>query len=337
MNDESCPSASHVSAGIVNPIVGQRLALNWRFDELYPIARSVYQQVECEIGTSFFREITAYRVFASAGERALWTRRRQRAEFSKYGGLPMSPGHIGKSVLDPYGGCPVYGAAVLDVALYLKAMQQWLRDRDSYREGWFPVTQATVKVAPIRWDNRDVRCIIYCEGFFGHSNPLLERIPFQVAKGEILTVRVAASPQHLLLGKEIYALPIGNGLLRIGATYERNERDSNPTNEGLETLKTRLGTILSTPFFTEYHEAGVRSMTRRRTPVLGRHPENAQVVVFNGLGSKGVLWAPHFSRHLVDHLEAGIKLDPEVDILTHWKTTHGYGSSGAPPNVRAGG
>lgn len=262
----------------MNPIVGQRLALNWRFDELYPIARSVYRKAEREVGISFFREISAFRVFASKSEQALWSRRCHQAEFSKYGGLPMSPGHSGNPVHDPYGGCFIYGAAVLDVAVYLKAMQRWLRDRDSYREGWFPVSQATLKHAPIRWDNRDVRCIIYCQGCFGHSNPLLERIPFQYAKGEMLTVRVGACPPHLILGKAIYALPIGNGLLRIGATYVRKKRDSNPTNEGRETLESRLGIILATPFFAESHEAGVRSISRRRTPVLGRHPDNTSTL-----------------------------------------------------------
>jgi len=41
--------------------------------------------------------------------------------------------------------------------------------------------------------------------------------------------------------------------------------------------------------------------------------------VFNGLGSKGVILAPYFSKHLIDHLVDATPLIKEVDIKRNIK------------------
>jgi hypothetical protein len=36
--------------------------------------------------------------------------------------------------------------------------------------------------------------------------------------------------------------------------------------------------------------------------------------IFNGLGSKGVMLAPHFAEELVEHITKGLQLNEEVSV-----------------------
>jgi glycine oxidase len=48
--------------------------------------------------------------------------------------------------------------------------------------------------------------------------------------------------------------------------------------------------------------------------VLGAHPEFKNMFIFNGLGTKGVMIAPYFAKHFVEHLYNNTPLDKEVSI-----------------------
>jgi glycine/D-amino acid oxidase-like deaminating enzyme len=49
-------------------------------------------------------------------------------------------------------------------------------------------------------------------------------------------------------------------------------------------------------------------------PAIGRHPENASLGIFNGLGSKGALLAPWLAGEWVAHLRTGRPIDPAVAV-----------------------
>ena len=59
------------------------------------------------------------------------------------------------------------------------------------------------------------------------------------------------------------------------------------------------------------HEAGVRPIVRRSMPLIGELEDGT--VVFNGLGSKGSLYAPGVARRLVDWLIDGRAIEEELD------------------------
>jgi glycine/D-amino acid oxidase-like deaminating enzyme len=56
-----------------------------------------------------------------------------------------------------------------------------------------------------------------------------------------------------------------------------------------------------------------------RRPVIGRHPANHRRGVFNGLGAKGVLWAPALARQWVNHLTEGVPFDPVIAVERFWR------------------
>jgi glycine/D-amino acid oxidase-like deaminating enzyme len=57
-----------------------------------------------------------------------------------------------------------------------------------------------------------------------------------------------------------------------------------------------------------------------RKPVIGLLPENPQIGIFNGLGSKGVLLGPYFAHQFAGYLIGNSEnIHPEVDIKRYFK------------------
>ncbi len=87
-----------------------------------------------------------------------------------------------------------------------------------------------------------------------------------------------------------------------------------PTEAGREEILSGLKEMGNWEFVVERHRAGIRPALHDFRPVLGLHPWYPEIGIFNGLGSKGSLWAPLLARELTDHLEGGKPLHPQADI-----------------------
>ena len=68
------------------------------------------------------------------------------------------------------------------------------------------------------------------------------------------------------------------------------------------------------PYTVTDHTAGIRPTVNDRRPLVGVHQEHKQLVVLNGLGTRGVMIGPTVAKNLFNHLEKGAELDPEIDI-----------------------
>ena len=72
--------------------------------------------------------------------------------------------------------------------------------------------------------------------------------------------------------------------------------------------------MIKVPYDITDHKAGVRPATKDRRPYLGVHPQQQNVFIFNGWGSKGVLLIPYFAEKFCDFLVDKVPLDIDVDI-----------------------
>ena len=62
------------------------------------------------------------------------------------------------------------------------------------------------------------------------------------------------------------------------------------------------------------HVAGVRPIIRQSRPVIGSHPENDNLLIFNGLGSKGVLYAPGVADRLAAYLCERREIEEDLNL-----------------------
>ena len=77
-------TCSKIAAGLVTPITGMRLNLNWRFEEQRKEAAAFYQEVERETGVRVYFELNQVRLFRDEVARALFRRRLEDDMLARY-------------------------------------------------------------------------------------------------------------------------------------------------------------------------------------------------------------------------------------------------------------
>ena len=304
-------SASAVAAGIINPVTGKRFVKSWRFDDFFPVARATYQALQAELGVAIWHEQPILRLLATAEEANDWSLRCAQPEYADF--LQELPdGGDWKAFVPPgfrFG--LIRQAARVTFAPLLSAFRAQVK-----REGCFLEKNIDYQdVAPLAtaYDR-----VIYCDGYRGASHPLWSFLPWRPAKGEALLLRfhedLPAAGLHEMLKKTTLLVPLGEGLFWAGASYQWYYPDLAPSDGERNLLLQNLRTMLAVPFEVVDHVAGVRPTVKDRRPFLGWHPEQPDIGIFNGLGTKGALLAPYWAEHFAQHILEGMPLDEEVDV-----------------------
>ncbi|WP_460675473.1 NAD(P)/FAD-dependent oxidoreductase [Hymenobacter coalescens] len=311
-------SATRVAAGLINPVAGKRFALAWRIDELLPAARTFYRELEADFGRRFYYEMPILKLFGSVREQNDVLARSAGRPWGDYvadpaQALPEVPG-----LQQPFGGLKLRHGGWLDTTALLDALV-----RDGREKGWLRaetfvpellVPDATgVSYGPELRASR----VVFCEGAAVTRNPWFGWLPVTPNQGEVLDVEAPDLPTDYVLNRGAYVVPLGDGRVRVGATYRWPPFAPEPTEEARQELSQRLRDLTAVPFRVTGQRVGVRPAVRDRKPLLGTHPAHPALAVFNGLGSKGVLLAPRLAELLADALETGQELWPEVNIIRY--------------------
>jgi glycine/D-amino acid oxidase-like deaminating enzyme len=158
--------------------------------------------------------------------------------------------------------------------------------------------------------------VVFCEGYKIAQNPWFSWLPFEPAKGEILTLSGVTLETEDILSKQKWVLPIDQGRFIAGSTWSWDLLDETPTHQGksalLQGLKKMLG---DTEALTVHeHRAGVRPCTKDRKPLIGVHPHHPALHVFNGFGSKGSLMVPLMARQYASCIANRTTFDNEANL-----------------------
>ncbi|HWA10377.1 MAG TPA: FAD-dependent oxidoreductase [Opitutaceae bacterium] len=289
-------AASRVAAGIVNPVTGQRLARTWRFEELAPPAREIYREIGRALGIPLWHDRRVRRRFRNGAERALWATRQARGELVPFAGAADGDGFW------------IEGAAHVDVAALLTAT----RDR------WRRAGRLVEGPADIARLQERHELVILCTGAALRAEPWFVRLPWAVAKGEMLVLDAAGLAPEVILNCGHWLLPLGGDRAKVGATYAPGRDDLVPEPAARAELERSAAALLERNFSVRAHEVGLRLGLPDKRPVAGRCPGAPGLAVLGGLGSKGVLLAPWLARQWLDHLSAGTPFDPAVDVARFW-------------------
>jgi glycine oxidase len=154
--------------------------------------------------------------------------------------------------------------------------------------------------------------VIWCTGV--HRDKYFDWLPIRPLKGE--TVSISSSlPGDVVINRGVYIVPEPEkNTWRVGSTYHFHDQTPGGTVPGRQELEGKISELITTPFEVVEHQWGFRPTTPDRRPILGAHPVHRNLIIFNGLGTKGVSLAPYFSDVLVHWLEKDGSLNKEVDI-----------------------
>ena len=343
IDDPTYSNTSKVSAGLFNPIVFKRLTKTYMADEALKAARDFYTLQELKLKTRFYYPRNLYKLFSEQREIDFWNKKADENLLNDLGGtapnyLRKGPSPLPSFVEAEWGAGGVVEAGNVEVNVFLQCYANYLRERGLLLEERFDYNALEFSgekveggkgFKSVTYKGIQAEKIIFCEGFRSRENPYFKGIPFKLTKGEILTIRIPDLSESDLLYREIvtklgFLLPLGNGLFRVGATYNWQDLTENTTAEGLAELMLKLERLLNRPYEIVEHKAGVRPTVSDRRPLLGFHPLYPNLGIFNGLGTKGILLAPYFAQLMAIHSITGLPIDSEVDVNRYFsKGTYG--------------
>jgi len=312
IDESSLSSCSKIAAGLYNPIVFKRLTKSWNIDLLLPSATNFYVEAEKILGQQFFFQKNILKFFAEEQERILWEKKSKQLEGEYL---------LAEINNDPINGIKQEGhysevkkAGYLDVSLFLSAVKNLLLEKKIYLEEKFEYDKLRFKSNSVLYKEFEAKKIIFCEGYKAIDNPYFPKDAFKLTKGELLIVRIKNLPEERIINKGVFILPIGNHTFKVGATYEWDEINEEPSTKGKNELIEKFEKIISSPYQILEHKAGIRPTIDDRRPVIGTHPAHAQISFLNGMGTKGVMLAPYYSNELIEHIETGETINNEVNV-----------------------
>lgn len=314
IGDENLSNCSKIAAGIWNPIVFKRLTKSWLAKDLISCLNEFYTNCELRLNKKLITQRAIIKPFTEEQEKKLWLKK---AEFELsdfldeviYDGNAQDLEHC---IIPNQFGC-VKQSGNLNMAEFLKTTAAYFKN--DLIEGSFDHSQLKIAPEGLTYKNLIAKNIIFCEGYLVKNNPFFKWIPLKPAKGETLVI---SAPELKLkdeiLNKNGFLMGLGNGRFKVGATYEWNELTEEKTENGLAELQSKLKQLINCPYTILEHQAGVRPSSVDRRPIIGAHPKQQNLFIFNGLGTKGVMLAPYFAKKFVNFYLQKETLPEEVKV-----------------------
>ncbi|TDU71321.1 glycine/D-amino acid oxidase-like deaminating enzyme [Prosthecobacter fusiformis] len=308
-------TSSKVAAGLVTPITGMRLNLNWRYDTLYPEAIYFYRGIEQRLQARFYHEVPIIRLLRDEKAAALWEKRRMQPEVQPYLCKVEGP-LVDDAVFDnPQGGFQQQHSGWLDTAAFLKASRDYFEKLGCWQAGEVSWQDLELKDGGVCWQGTFYTSALFCTGWEAARHPWFDWVPFRSARGTVLNVEADTGGESRIINRGCWLLPRADGSLRVGPTYELDFEDPHvPSPVALAGLEQKLRALLKRDFLVKGSQTGVRPIIQGHQALIGRHPARPQIGFMNGLGSKGVLRAPWVARQLVAHLLEGAEIEAGLDL-----------------------
>lgn len=313
VGDNSLSRSSYVAAGIWNPVVFKRMTGSWMAEKLVPELQEFYGDCEKKLKAKFLYRKNIIKPFVEEQEKTLWLKK-SKNELTDFlsstinSTVPENMSHC--NLKGEYG--TVLNSGNVDLAVYLEKSEDYYKDKIIHES--FEHKKLKIYDNHISYKDLTAQKIVFCEGHLVKENPYFNWLPMNPAKGEVLIIESEADPGDTIFNRDGFILKTPAGNKKAGATYEWKELNDIPTAKGETQLRSKLEKLINAPYTIVKHEAGVRPSSSDRRPLLGKHPEFHQLLIFNGMGTKGVMLAPYFANNFVLFCLEKQEINPEADI-----------------------
>jgi glycine/D-amino acid oxidase-like deaminating enzyme len=301
-----------VAAGQINPLVFRRMTKSWRVDDYLPYAEKFYTDLEIDTELPIYFPIQIRRMFSSAHEKVMWVEKQNREGFSDYLETITSEDDEYDLAQNDFGSGRIKKSSYVNAFNFVEGGKNWIKKRATI------VTEkldySLIEPSSSSYKGKKYDFILFCEGSHNSDNPWFNQFIVEHTKGEVLTLKSDEISEHESLNRKCFLLPIGNKLFRLGATYVWNTPDRTLTQEAKDDLLDKVKLLTKKSFEVVDHQVGIRPTTPDRRPIIGKHPTFKNLLLFNGLGTKGYLMAPLLAKEFVDYLDFDKELDKEVRI-----------------------
>jgi glycine/D-amino acid oxidase-like deaminating enzyme len=307
--DNGVNHSSVVAAGLITPLVFRRMNKSWRIDEFLNYLTPFYRSFETS-KEEILRHIPLRRMFASEQERGYWLERQNTAEYSSYMAQVDKNDDAYPHAINNFGSGRVQNCYAVNAKPFFENLNSFIRENGTLINE--PFNHDDLVSNTYKGEVYDY--YVFCEGFMNYLNPYFKDIPVGQTKGDILTVKSQSIPNGQSLNRKCFMLPLGEQKFKVGSTYSWDDPNPVPSENGKQQILEKLAYITDEKVEVLEHMAGIRPTTMDRRPIIGKHGEKDHLYLFNGLGTKGYMYAPLLAKEFVDHLLIGTSLNEEVLI-----------------------
>lgn len=305
-------TSSKIAAGLFNPITGRKMTKTWMADQLFPYLHHFYKEAEQLTGQQFFYPRSVYRPFLSVEEQNEWMAKSVENMFAGYIHSIFLEKTV-SDVHDPFGGLLLDHCGFVDTIHYMNAVRSYIAQTNFVMDEKFDDDALEIEDDHVTYKGWHAAKIIFCQGTGTLENKWFNWVPVNPLKGETLIIQTDRPPQQIV-NRGVYIVPSAPNELKVGSTYNYQETDEVITMGAREELVGKLRELVTFPYQVITQEWGKRPTIPDRRPIIGNHLVHKSLLIFNGLGTKGVSLAPYFSNVLVQWIMGENDLLKEVDV-----------------------
>jgi glycine/D-amino acid oxidase-like deaminating enzyme len=312
--DDNSLHSSSVAAGVYNPVILKRFSGISGAQQQLDAMKQYYKAVERRLNADFNHPMPVLRKFSSVEEQNNWFAASDKPALSPF----LSTKLVTKPFADiasPFGFGEVLQTGFVDTKAFVCAYRRYLENNGMLVNAAFGYEALEVSGTHVSYGNTDARHIVFSEGFGIRGNPFFNYLPLAGTKGELIVIRsTELSLTDAIIKSDVFIIPLGKGLFKVGATYEWDDKTETPTQAAKSELIEKLEKLIGCAYEIVSHEAGIRPTIKDRKALIGTHPQHKNLHVLNGLGTRGVMLAPKMAQTLFDSIESGEEIAPEINI-----------------------
>lgn len=222
------------------------------------------------------------------------------------------------------------GRLVADIRNYLVSAGNEICDAGTIR-----VSEGD-KYHTVCFDDREIKSpvVVFAPGPGIADYGQWSRLGFNRVKGQVIKAKLSETVDAgCSIAASGYAAFTGPDSVVIGSTYEHNFVDTAPSEETGRILLERFRRVCPSAaerICKTENWAGVRITTPDRKPCAGEHWQIRGFYCLAGMGSRGILTAPHTARLLAAHIVKCQQIPPEIDTYRYYRTRRFRNNSGIP-------
>jgi glycine/D-amino acid oxidase-like deaminating enzyme len=310
--DDNKPfSASKVASGVINPVTGRRIVRTWMIEDLLPFALQEYTALGKQLGVSLVKECSVLDFHPSLQMKDAFEKRLEEEKEYLHKANEL---HWQQTFNFHFGVGEINRCLLIDIDALLTKWREQLQFQNALIEETFSSEELSIGDGRILYKKLSPGKIIFCDGVSGIDNPLFKNLPYSPNKGEAIIARIPDLPTQYIYKQGLTIVPWRNDLFWIGSTYDWNFTDTLPTGAFRDKVKNFLTYFLKISFEIVDHIASVRPANMERRPFVGLHPQQRNVGILNGMGTKGCSLAPFFAKQFADFLTSKKPIAPDADV-----------------------
>ncbi|MFT4062092.1 MAG: FAD-dependent oxidoreductase [Edaphocola sp.] len=183
-------------------------------------------------------------------------------------------------------------------AALLASWRQFLCARNLLLPEYFDISKAEIGNHEIVYNQIKAAKIVFCEGAATQTQQLFPSLPFTQNRGDVMLLDIPNLPKHCIYQGAARLVHLHQDKWWCGSNYAWQFHDLKPDVAWRNNTMENLGKWLKLPFQITDHRVAQRPTTAGQKPLLLRHTAYRNVLLFNGLGTRGFSGGPALAKQM---------------------------------------